>query len=648
MRAFLWGRKMPLPNILEFIGTNISQRKFQEAQGELLNYLGVEVPTKTELNSEISKVNSAINPKADKTYVDNALTGFTNGVSKFYPTLALANADIANITIKDKVDIGESENGGTWYKATANATNLSKTPFDSLAQAKADATAKANAAEANAKIHADKKTAPLAELTLSKTETTSIVIPVLVDKSNKTLIGYDTEKDQIQAGGLQEQVLDKLPNLMKSTDTTKVALLADSQNKILIGYDTVNDKAIIAGLELPNQKPLVAEVNHFIFDGQSLGTGATATTILSNSQPYYNTTFSSGPRMDSAATSVIPLIEQFNNPSSDGYSNRGETCCSGAANYASRSMMLENGINPQDHVIFCSTAAHGSYRIDQLEKGTAWYNFLIHHIIEAKRLNVGKIYKVQAVAWVQGENDAITGTQTSYEVYRQKLGKLQADASADIKAITGQADEVKFITYQMSYAAKTWEKQALVQLHLCQQSDKFAMATPMYHMPYASDAVHLTNVGYKWLGAYFGRAYKQLIVDNRKPDFINPKSAQIINDEIHVKFDVPKLPLVLDTSTLAVTTDNGFKVLVDNVAATISSITVNNNTVILKLSSVPNGVVKVRYALDYLGTGINLTGGASGNLRDSTTDSIEIAGAVKPLYHVCPHFELTAFLDKGI
>ena len=204
-----------------------------------------------------TEVAGLVAPKADKTYVDTALTGFTNGASKWYATLALAEADIANITIKDKVDIGEIANGGTWYKATAGATTLTKSPFDPLTQSKADATTKANNAETNAKIYADKKTAHLAELTLSKTETNSTVIPILVDSSNKTLIGYDTEKDQIQAGGLQEQVLDNLPNLMKSVDSTKIAVLTDAQNKILIGYDTANDKAIIAGIELPNQKPLI-------------------------------------------------------------------------------------------------------------------------------------------------------------------------------------------------------------------------------------------------------------------------------------------------------------------------------------------------------------------------------------------------------
>ncbi|WP_019204866.1 sialate O-acetylesterase, partial [Acinetobacter baumannii] len=467
-------------------------------------------------------------------------------------------------------------------------------------------------------------------------------IGVLLDGVGRILLGYDLEKDTGIYAGMLEQVVEIVPGLKIYNDGRYLGLLADSERRILIGYDMLNDLPIIAGLDELingaggiNKKPEVKAYNHLLFYGQSLSVGATATTILSTSQPYSNKTFSTGPRMDSAATSVIPLVEQFNNPSSDGYDNRGETCCSGAANYASRAMMLENGIDPKDHVIFASTAGHGGYRIDQLEKGADWYNFFIEHVSEAKRLN-GEDYKVQVVCWVQGENDAESSVQTSYEVYRQKLLKLQSDASADIKAITGQTDEVKFITYQMSYAARTWEKQALVQLHLCQQSDKFLMATPMYHMPYAIDNIHLTNVGYKWLSAYFGRAYKQLVVDNRKPDFINPKVAQLIGDEIHINFDVPKVPLVLDTTTLALTTDHGFKVLVNGSKATISNIATQEDKVILKISEPPTGEVKVRYALDYLGTGINLTGGASGNLRDSTTDSIEIAGVERPLYHVCP------------
>ncbi|MGS8312451.1 hypothetical protein ACU69W_09980 [Acinetobacter baumannii] len=56
---------------------------------------------------------------------------------------------------------------------------------------------------------------------------------------------------------------------------------------------------------------------------------------------------------------------------------------------------------------------------------------------------------------------------------------------------------------------------------------------------------------------------------------------------------------MLDTATLAATTDNGFKVLVNDTAATISGISAENDKVIIKLSSPPatGASVIVRYAL---------------------------------------------------
>ncbi|MFX4814266.1 hypothetical protein ABTB66_03355 [Acinetobacter baumannii] len=145
---------MPLPNILEFIGSNVTQAGFKAAQDKLLQYLNLEVPTKVEVDT-----------KADKAYVDTALTSFANGAAKFYPTLAAANTDIANImpklatdTVKDKVEVGEAANGGTYYKAAYNSTSLTKSAYDPLVQAKLDATTKANTAETNSKSYTDLNT----------------------------------------------------------------------------------------------------------------------------------------------------------------------------------------------------------------------------------------------------------------------------------------------------------------------------------------------------------------------------------------------------------------------------------------------------------------------------------------------------------
>lgn len=580
--------------------------------------------------------------KADKTYVDTSLSNLSATTNKYYSTLAAANADIANIALNQSVTIDEEANSGLWEKKTVGATSLTKSPYDPLRKSK-EYTGQA----------VEDVASEIRKIQLSKTEDESDVVPVLVDADNKVLIGYNTAEDRIEAGGLQDQIFEKLQGVAKSSDTEKIAVLTDSANKILIGYDIGKDKAIIAGLEDLNlsngssSKPSVAEINHLLFYGQSLSVGATATTILSTTQPYQNLTFDTGPRMfDSTASGIKPLAEDALNPSPDGSSNRGETPCSGAANYASRALMLEEGVNPNDHVIFASTSGRGGYRVDQLEKGTAWYPKIINHVEKAKLLNVGKSYKVQAIPWVQGESDADSGT--SYVIYRQKLENLQRDLEGEIRTIAGQDDGIPFICYQVSYKAQTQPQICLAQLDLIKNSKKFMMSTPIYHMPYASDALHLTNIGYKWLGAYVGRAYKQYITTGKKSEFINPMSAKVVGSTIEIIFDVPKAPLVIDTSTLAATTNHGFKVLNDAAALAISSISVSDSKVVIQLAETPSADIKVRYALDYRGDGLTLASGGSGNLRDSTTDTVSIAGVEKPLYHVCPHFELTAFIDKGI
>lgn len=102
---------------------------------------------KTYVDSQDLSLQSQIDQKPTAEYLDNALTEQTNTVntalsnlstvaSKFYPTLAEANADISNIAVNQVVNIGEANNGGLWYKATADATTLTKSDYDPLTQSK--------------------------------------------------------------------------------------------------------------------------------------------------------------------------------------------------------------------------------------------------------------------------------------------------------------------------------------------------------------------------------------------------------------------------------------------------------------------------------------------------------------------------------
>lgn len=104
-----------------------------------------EVYKKTETLTK-EETNALVAPKANQADVDSAISGMNSTLNtslanlstdanKFYPTLAEANAAVASIAVNQPVTIGEVANGGLWYKATAGATSLTKSPYDSLTQA---------------------------------------------------------------------------------------------------------------------------------------------------------------------------------------------------------------------------------------------------------------------------------------------------------------------------------------------------------------------------------------------------------------------------------------------------------------------------------------------------------------------------------
>ena len=73
--------------------------------------------------------------KANKTDVEVALSNLSTTANKFYPTLSEANSHLATMSVNAVVTIGEEANKGLWYKATAEATTLTKSAYDPLTQA---------------------------------------------------------------------------------------------------------------------------------------------------------------------------------------------------------------------------------------------------------------------------------------------------------------------------------------------------------------------------------------------------------------------------------------------------------------------------------------------------------------------------------
>lgn len=481
---------------------------------------------------------------------------------------------------------------------------------------------------------------------IAKSYTDNNIIPVLVDSDNNVLVGYDSANESPVLAGVDDFAL---TSISSSIDVNNIPLLVDVDNNILIGYDKIAERPILAGFDNitknNNSKLTTAEYNHFLFYGQSLSVGAEGLPVLSTNQPYNNLTFDTSPRMDSEPTELVPLVESHNIPSSDGNSNRGETPCSGAANYVSRSLMLDYNILPDDHKIIATTAGKGGTAISNLDKSSAWYSHVTDHVAKAKEF-VNGTYKVQVVGWLQGESDSFL-TGLNKDQYKSKFIKLCSDMNKDIKAISGQSDDIDVLTYQLSTHARRTPKISTALLESALENDNIHMVTPCYFLPFAGDTLHLSAVGYKWIGAYFGRAYKQRVFENRQPDFLRPVSAVSAGSTIIIKFDSPSGDVVLDVETLPKATDYGLKV-VDSSGSevVITSVSTEGSNVIIELSS--DKGVEVRYGYDYLANGLGIMNGGSGNIRDTTDESITIDGVERKLWHWCPHFILNIQQDKGI
>lgn len=485
------------------------------------------------------------------------------------------------------------------------------------------------------------------------------LVPLYIDAAGRVLIGVNRSDGTVfVAGQLDTQSAKRLSQetLGEGGMAAYIGggpiypIVTDAAGRVLIGVEKGSGDIVGSFKRVPDgpsapDVPIVDKlpkksINQIVFYGQSLSVGAAAGSLISVTQPYSNVTFSGGPRAWNGSDwdfgPFKPLVEDEVAPAPDGSSNRKETPCSGAANYASTALAL-SGVSPDNHVILASAAGRGGYRIDQLEKGAAWYNNLIAHINGAHDLETD--HALNAVCWLQGENDVVASTDG--DVYKSKLAQLRKDVEIDAQEITSQASPVYLLTYQLSYGARTHPAIALAQLGLARDDAHVFLAAPTYHIPHATDNVHLTAIGYKWIGAYFGRAYSRIVL-GLEPQWLQPISATIRGAIIRVRFSVPTLPLVLDIDRLAATTDFGFKVLSNGQSAQISAVVVDGADVLIHLPQPPDGDVLVRYGLDYIGQGLTITNGGSGNLRDSSTDTISIAGDQYPLWNVCPHFEMPA------
>jgi hypothetical protein len=386
-----------------------------------------------------------------------------------------------------------------------------------------------------------------------------------------------------------------------------------------------------------------AEINHIITYGQSLSVGQTGGVALSTAQPYNALKFSGGVRawdtdIGTRYASLQPLTETV-------AGTLGETPGAGTAQAAMQllSAAYATPTTGTEYRLLLSAPGFGGQSIAQLSKPGTHYTKLLEDITAGYTLSQagGYSYAVNAMTWTQGEADTNLGTAPA--TYKIRFAQLLADVSADAQAVTGQAHAVKAITYQLSshlkYAADGVAGAEDAPIGLAQldlhTDGVTSLACPTYQFDYlGATNVHLTAESSKWLGAYYGKVYKRVVVEQQPWEPLRPMGVTRQGSIITIALEPEVGPVVIDTTQVAAAANYGFQ-LRDSVgtALTISSVSVvGNNIKIIAAAPVPAGA-QLRYAVDSADGLLGRLVGPRGNIRDSAPEVFDPSGINKPLHN---------------
>lgn len=358
--------------------------------------------------------------------------------------------------------------------------------------------------------------------------------------------------------------------------------------------------------------------------GQSLSVGVFGARV-STTQPYGNMKL-----VDAGGTwTLAPLTEPIRpGASGDGqYPGNiyGESPASGMANEVSALTLGRGAWSPPMVHSVVGWSGHAMNYIDK-DGGYLSYPSALEEarVLKLMSNDAGLSLAYRAVILTHGESD-----QTNPR-YGQELLELWADYNADLKAITGQKEDIILIQSQQGSVGPA---NAIAPSTLAQWTSglvaagKIFLAGPKYQYVYV-DKVHLTGRGYRRLGIKYGEVYDAVVNRNVAWQPLQPLSATRAGAVISVKFHVPAPPLMWDltmppshqTAHTAWANGRGFEVQDSTGELTISSVAITADVVKVTLAQVPTGTgLVVRYAAlaDVAGGGGGIPEGRHGQLCDS-------------------------------
>jgi hypothetical protein len=404
--------------------------------------------------------------------------------------------------------------------------------------------------------------------------------------------------------------------------------------------------------------PQITAMMHVIAYDQSNTSGADSVPLLSV-VPNFHWTFGVGPKMTKAGI-VGPGGAPGTNPD-DGTvkhlaedagapigapGNYGETPLSSMVKAAAR-RGLQRGTLFQYY--FASYAGFPGTTLANLAKGQPWYENFPYHVDQAgsEMEALGIRHSVLAIITGQGESDQANNTSTAayYATARQLISDMQADAMASVNTRSGQDWLPHVLVITPTYHIKTSRGATEAWNRLARERDDVHMVAPGYRFPYAN-GTHFSNVGQMLRGEYWGRALDQ-ILDGRKPDSAEWLGFTRRGSTVFVTLRAPT-PMAFDGEGADFQAVNKGIVVVDagNAALPITGMAWSvvgydrgTGWPISQLAITVTGTpTAFRYALDAQGPsmgapGLQITQGASGNICDTTPDTVTIQGTEYSMAH---------------
>lgn len=243
-----------------------------------------------------------------------------------------------------------------------------------------------------------------------------------------------------------------------------------------------------------------------------------------------------------------------------------------------------------------------------------------------------------AILWMQGEsnyqanaNQGLTPgnkATSDKETYKKLMKTLVDDMTGDVCTLYRQTGKPLFITYQTGAQYTKGKKLpiGMAQLELSNEDDGICCAGTVYQM--TDRGGHLDPNGYRWFGELMAKVYYKTAVLGETWSPLQPVGITRGSDYIVVDYHVPIPPLVLDTLTLAESSQYGFTLFNNGTRMVIRSVEVVSGTQLKITAGQPlDGDIEIAYA-DELHSG-------HGNVRDSDpfegfAEYIELSDPHKP------------------